>query len=136
MNLKISFFRSLCAVLICSFVFLPVAPIAHAEMISTENFISEASQSNPRERLTLLLQKEGVLAKLKEYGVSPNEARARLASLSDTEIANLNAKIDQLPAGADAAGDILGTAFVIFLILLFTDILCLTKVFRFTRCAH
>jgi hypothetical protein len=37
--------------------------------------------------------------------------------------------MDQLPAG----GDILGIMFTIFIILLITDILGLTKVFPFTR---
>ena len=66
----------------------------------------------------------------------PAEARERLASLSNAEVARLNEKIDQLPAGADGAGEILGIALVVFLILLITDILCLTKVFKFTRCSN
>ena len=128
-------FRSISALLICSFLSLPVAQTAQAEMVSTEAFLSQQTQSNPRERLMVLLEKEEVLKKLQEYGVSPNEARERLASLSDAEVTKLNQQIDQLPAGADAAGAILGTAFAVFLILLITDILCVTKVFKFTRCA-
>lgn len=132
---KKSLIRSIGTLLICSFLSVPLAQSAQAEMISTETFLSEKSQSSPRDRLLILLQKEEVLSKLQEYGVSPNEARERIASLSDEEVAKLNSKIDQLPAGADAAGAILGTALAVFLILLITDLLCLTKVFKFTRCA-
>ena len=49
--------------------------------------------------------------------------------MSDEEISELNGRIDQLPAG----GDILGIIFTVFIILLVTDILGLTKVFPFTR---
>lgn len=109
---------------------------SQAAMISTETFIAQNKLQTPRERVLGLLEKEQVLMKLQELGVSPMEARDRLASLSDAEIEKLNAKMDALPAGADAGEAILGTALVVFIVLLFTDILCLTKVFRFTRCAN
>jgi hypothetical protein len=109
---------------------------ARAERVSTDTFLAEQAQSNPRDRLLVLLQQEAVVKKLEEYGVSPAEAKNRIASLSDAEVQKLNAEMDQLPAGADAAGTILGTALAIFIILLITDILCWTKVFKFTRCAN
>lgn len=135
MKMKSSILHTVSSLLICSFLSLPLAQTAQAEMISTETFLSEQTQTTPRDRVLALLEKEEVLKKLQEYGVSPLEARERVASLSDQEIAKLNAQIDQLPAGADAAGAILGTALAVFIILLITDILCLTKVFKFTRCA-
>jgi hypothetical protein len=49
--------------------------------------------------------------------------------MSDDEVAQLAGRIDQAPAG----GDILGILFTVFIILLITDILGLTKVFPFTR---
>ncbi len=120
--------------LICSFL-IPTTPIAKAEMVSTETFLLQQDQTSPRDRLILLLQKEGALKKLQEYGVGLTEAKERLANLSDAEVEKLNAQIDQLPGGADAAGAILGTALAVFLILLITDLLCWTKIFKFTRCA-
>jgi hypothetical protein len=62
-------------------------------------------------------------------GVDADAARARVDALTDDEATDLAARIDQLPAG----GDILGVIFVIFIVLLVTDILGLTKVFPFTR---
>jgi hypothetical protein len=41
-----------------------------------------------------------------------------------------------MPAGQDAATAVIGAAVTIFIILLITDILCLTHVFNFTRCAN
>ena len=53
----------------------------------------------------------------------------RVNAMSDAEVAQLAGRIDQAPAG----GDVLGMLFTIFIILLVTDILGLTKVFPFTR---
>jgi uncharacterized small protein (DUF1192 family) len=114
----------------------PATNVAKAEMVSTDAFLAQHSSSNPRSRLMNMLDRQEVQKKLQEYGVSPGEARMRLASLSDSEIEKLNTKMNKLPAGADAAEAILGTALVVFIVLLITDILCLTKVFKFTRCAQ
>ena len=52
---------------------------------------------------------------------------------SDDEAARLAARIDALPAGG---ADILVVALIVFLVLLFTDIMGYTKVFPFTRSAR
>ena len=57
-----------------------------------------------------------------------------VAPLSDEEAAQLARQIDNLPAGADAGiGPIVGAIVLVFLVLLITDLLGLTKVFPFTR---
>jgi hypothetical protein len=50
-------------------------------------------------------------------------------------VAEVTAKLDELPAGQSAIGIIVGAAVLIFLVLLITDLLCLTSIFNFTRCA-
>ena len=67
--------------------------------------------------------------------MNPDEATARVAALSDAEIGQIADRLDSLPAGQDAATAIIGAAVTIFIILLITDLLCLTSVFNFTRCA-
>jgi hypothetical protein len=44
-------------------------------------------------------------------------------------VEQLAGRVDQAPAG----GDVLGLLFTVFIVLLVTDILGLTKVFPFTR---
>ena len=56
-------------------------------------------------------------------------AQSRVNALSDAEVADLAGRVDQAPAG----GDVLGLMFTVFIVLLVTDILGLTKVFPFTR---
>jgi hypothetical protein len=105
------------------------APLqAHARIVSTDTVVTGAE----RERLTSLLERSEVRARLQALGVDPAKARERVAALTDAEAAQLAAQIDGLPAG----GDVLGAALLIFLVLLFTDIMGYTKIFPFTRSAR
>lgn len=85
-----------------------------------------------RERVAGLLDRSDVQARLQVLGVDPADARARVAALSDEEAARLAAQLEVLPAG----GDVLGAAVLIFLVLLFTDVMGYTKIFPFTRSAR
>jgi hypothetical protein len=98
---------------------------AYAGIVSSEALVAGAQQ----ERLAGLLERSDVQARLKAYGVDPAQAQARVAALTDEEAARLAAQIDELPAG----GDVLGVALIVFLVLLFTDIMGYTKIVPFTR---
>jgi hypothetical protein len=77
-----------------------------------------------------LLAREEVRAALAERGVDPAQVEARVAALSDREAELLAERLDEVPAGANS---VLGILFAVFIILLITDILGLTKVFPFTK---
>lgn len=98
---------------------------AHAGIVSSEVLVAGTQQ----ERLASLLQRSDVRARLQAYGVDPVQAQERVAALSDEEAERLSAQIDELPAGGNA----LGVALIVFLVLLFTDIMGYTKIFPFTR---
>jgi len=112
---------------------------AQAAMIGTDEAAASAAAAaggaqamtgSAQARLAGLLQRDDVVAALRERGVSPDEARARVAALSDREAAFLAEQIDAAPAGGT---DLLGAAVFIFVLLLITDILGFTKIFPFTR---
>ena len=107
--------------------------IANAGLISTEQVVERVAAAADRARIFDFLARQDVRAKLTELGVDPAMAEARVAGLSDAEIRDITGRIDQLPAGQDVFGAILGTALVLFLVLLITDILGLTDVFPFVR---
>ena len=86
-----------------------------------------------RDALLRLLDRAEVQAQLQGYGVSAEQAKARISSLSDAEAAQLAAQIESLPAGGDPAGALISALLIVFLVLLITDILGLTKVFPFTK---
>ncbi len=67
------------------------------------------------------------------WGVNPEEAKIRVDSLTDQEIEKIAAGIDRLPAGGNGLGAIVGTALIVFLVLLVTDILGYTDIFPFVK---
>ncbi len=101
-------------------------------LIGTEQALAAATTPDaaPRARLLSALERADVAAALSQRGVSVDQARERVAALSDAEAALVAERIDSAPAGADG---VLGTLVFIFVLLLVTDILGLTKVFPFTR---
>jgi hypothetical protein len=127
--------RALARVLVVCVCFAGVPiPAAHAELIPTDR-VSAAEQSPPsaHERLAAILDRADVRAVLESHGVNPAEAQKRVAALSDDEAGQLAARFDSLPAGGDGFVTLLWVAFLVFVILLITDILGFTKVFPFTR---
>jgi hypothetical protein len=123
------FQRVVCAALIVSVGATGLPLSAQAGMLPTPSAISTPA----KERILGLLDRSDVRAQLAALGVDSADAKARVAALTDDEAAQLASRIDQLPAGGDAFGGILGAAVLIFLVLLLTDILGFTKVFPFTK---
>ena len=107
----------------------PTAAAPAAGLIGTEQIANAMAPSESRTALMATLDRADLAAALQARGVSVDALRERVASLTDVEAAQLMAQIDQAPAGAD----ILGIIFTVFIVLLVTDILGLTKVFPFTR---
>ena len=102
---------------------------AQAGMLPTDSVVA----SPAKERVTSFLNRSDVRAQLESMGVNPADAKARVATLTDDEAARLAAKIDNLPAGGDAAGALIGALLIVFIVLLITDILGVTHVFPFTK---
>jgi len=104
---------------------------AQATTISTEQ-VAHAQRAADDARASALatLERADVAAALTARGVDLQQARERIAALTDDEAATLAATLDSAPA---AGSDVLGVIVFIFVLLLVTDILGLTKVFPFTR---
>jgi hypothetical protein len=100
-----------------------------AAMIGTEQVHAADNAAQNRARVAAALDRPDVARQLEAMGVSRTDAQARVAALTDEEAASLAGKVDSLPAG----GDVLGVLVFIFVLLLVTDILGLTKVYPFTR---
>lgn len=111
------------------------ATAVQAKMVGTDQVISEKSVSADRARVIDFMQRDDVRAEMESLGVSPDEAISRVNSLSDEEVQRMAGHLDTMPAGEGAIGAVVGAIVLVFVVLLFTDILCLTNVFDFTRCA-
>ena len=102
---------------------------ASAAIVSTQEASTSSMSVGERDRVIGFLSREDVRKSIEAQGVNPQDALDRVQAMSDQEVQQLAGRIDQLPAG----GDILGVLFTVFIVLLVTDILGLTKVFPFTR---
>jgi hypothetical protein len=70
---------------------------------------------------------------LVSQGIDPQEAQARIDSLSDAEVNDIVNKLDQLPAGGGVLETILIIAFLVFAIFIVTDIAGYTDIFPFIK---
>ncbi|HET7795855.1 MAG TPA: PA2779 family protein [Rhizobacter sp.] len=114
--------------------FVPSAQAAG--LISTEQVAASVGlhgAADERAHLLAVLERDDVAALLAERGVSIEQARSRVQALTDAEAVRLAAEIDQAPAGAS---ELVGTVILVFVILLFTDILGFTRIFPFVTKAE
>jgi len=63
------------------------------------------------------LENKVVAQKLRDYGVAPADAQARLASMSDQDLHTLASASKGLPTGGDATGAIIGVLIVVILVI-------------------
>ena len=101
--MKSAAFRMLCRFLIAS-MFAMSFQSAMAGMIGTEQAVAAASAQAERAALINTLSRSDVANQLQSQGVDPEAAKARVASMTDQEVATLVGKIDSLPAGASSSG--------------------------------
>ncbi len=113
--------------------FSVLLPPAKAALVSTAQAVSAKDTEQTRSKLRVLFDREDVQTQLEAWGVDPQEARAIIDTLSDHELKDLSARMDQMPAGGGALETIVVAVLIVFLVLLFTDIMGYTDVFPFTR---
>lgn len=124
--------RLIASTLVVSCTLMSVPMRAHADIIPTEALLASAESAtsdSARERVQAFFERSDVQRALVGQGVDAQAAQERVKAMSDAEVAQLDGRIAQAPAG----GEVLGLIFTVFIILLVTDILGLTKVFPFTR---
>jgi hypothetical protein len=85
---------------------LPQAP-SYAGLIPTE------AVANERERVMALVERPQVAQQLEKMGIPQDQARDRIAAMSEAEVASLAGKLDALPAG----GALSNQDFIIILII-------------------
>jgi hypothetical protein len=124
----VSFFMTLTMV----FMTIPLQTVC-AAMVGTETVLTITQTETARENLIGFLEREDIEAVMTAQGINSLEAKARVGSLSDAEVMRIAKKMDQLPAGGDWLGLVVGVALIVFLVLLFTDIAGYTDVFPFVK---
>ena len=108
---------------------------AGAALIGTETVLDSARGQQARVYLKQLLARETIQKALAAQGIDDGEARARIDSLSDAEASQAADRFEQMPAGRGFFETLLIVAFLVFLILLITDIAGYTDIFPFVKSA-
>jgi outer membrane protein OmpA-like peptidoglycan-associated protein len=104
-----------------------------AAMIGTEEIIHSEQAMVAQERLNQYLAREDIIALMESRRIDPMEIKARVNSLSNDELERIADMLDQLPAGGGGFETLIIVIFLVFLILLFTDIAGYTDVFPFVN---
>jgi hypothetical protein len=111
----------------------PLGRVARADLVpSVAVNAADRHGAQAREHLAAWLARGDVAAELARLGVEPEEARRRLAALSDAEAQALAQRIDALPAGGGFGAVVLVVA-IVLAVLIITDALGLTDVFPWVR---
>jgi hypothetical protein len=87
------------------------APAASAQVVSTATFNQSLTRDTRIDRINNYLAQDAVRGQLVGLGVDPNDAQARVAALTDSELEMLT-----LPAGGEALA-VIGVVFIVLLIL-------------------
>jgi hypothetical protein len=119
---------ALSALLALTITCLSLPMTAHGAMIGTQAVIAEQGAVD-RALLVATLERADVQQQLVSLGVDVQQARERVAAMTDEELQTLNGKLKELPAG----GDVIGAVVLIFLVLLITDIAGFTDIFPFVK---
>lgn len=104
---------------------------AQAGVLGTGDYLAQdgAAAGDRAERIRRVrdfLAEDRVRAQLESLGVDAAAADARVASLSDAELARLDARLDQLPAGQG----VIGVVGVVFVVLLILELVGVTDIFK------
>ena len=96
---------------------------AAAAVISTQDALSAEVRDAKETHVRAALARDDVRQAMQQLGVNPADADARVASLSDAELVELQGQLDRLPAGGDSALVVIGVVFIVLLILELTGVI-------------
>ena len=100
---------------------------ASAGVIGTQAYLAGADRAAQVGQVQAALARADVREQLVSLGVDPAAASARVANLSDAELARVSGQIASLPAGGDSLLAVIGIVFIVLLILEITGV---TDIFK------
>ncbi len=108
--------------LMLSLVAAPVLQPARAAVIGTQTAIDLQERVDRIAQINTVLARENVRSTLIDLGVSPEDAAARIETMTDTELQMLAARLGELPAGGIGVVGVLGIVAIVLVILELLDI--------------
>jgi hypothetical protein len=86
--------------------------------ISSSGFETTQARAEEIEKIQLALENELVIAKLQAYGFTPEEISLKLQEMTDDQINLLAQASDDILAGGDGVGLVIGILVIVLLIIL------------------
>jgi hypothetical protein len=118
--------RVLVALLSISMVGLGFSQAAGAGIVTTQRYLELQSPPATGDRLNDWLASADVQQQLVAMGVPPAAVEARIAAMTPAERAQLNQRLDEMPAG----GDVLVLIGAVFLVLLILELVGVIDIFK------
>jgi hypothetical protein len=118
-------FRSLVLTLVSVLLIVPAAPV-QARVVGTEAALASAQRVERIERINRTLARQDVQQAMVALGVDPAHAAQRVASLSEAELAALDGRLGELPAGSDSVIAVIG---IVALVLIILELVGVTNIF-------
>ena len=110
----------------------PSAQLARAGLVPTEAVLASVDETQAAHaRIDAFLQRADVADQMQALGVDAHEARSRVAGLTNAEVARIDSRLAELPAGGDFITLVAGILITLILVLLITDLMGYTDVFGF-----
>jgi hypothetical protein len=101
-----------------SILFVSPAVAGMVGSVPSHGFTCLKDQKGDMNRIQALLESEIVKAKLAAYGLAPEEIAQKLGEMTEDQISLLARASEDLLAGGDGIGAVVGVLFIILLVLL------------------
>lgn len=99
---------------------------SNAAIVSSQEFIDAESRSDRIVQIETVLARKEVIEQFARFGVTAEQAQARIRNLTDEELRQLEGSM-----GTDiAGGDALATIGTVFLVLLILELVGVTDIFK------
>lgn len=99
-----------------------------AEAISSDTVMQTQAAQYNKQQLIDMVSRADVQSKLVGLGVDSDDAIVRINAMTDSEIAQLNAEINQAPAGG-----VVGAVLTVLAVIAILDLAGVTDVYPFIR---
>ena len=102
---------------------------AVASVISSENIIQQQQGIYTTQQIMALVDTAEVQQKLITLGVDPEDAKTRIASMTNEELTAFHTQLNDMPA----ASGVVGTIVTVLVVLAVLDLMGVTDVYSFIR---
>lgn len=100
----------------------------YAGMVSSSDVMTQQQMNYDKNQILGFVDQAEVLEQLQSLGVSAEDAKSRIANLTQAELAEFNKQMNEAPAGG-----IVGTVVTVLVVIAVLDLLGVTNVFSFIK---